>query len=198
MEMSQSHHKIHRSKGFSLAEVLIAIFILTFGLLAVAGLMSQMTVSTNTSRSSGMEVLLASEKLEDLNQYGVHGTLDSHITPGGSLTTNTTGYYDTIQVSSGQDSSSVGDIVETTIGTSGGSANYTQVKHSPNGSISVATTTGTPPTATSDMMIFDRRWLIEQDAPVTGVYRVTVWVQLQPGVGAAAQPFQTSMVRPYK
>src|ERR1700681_540411 len=102
MEMSQSHHKIHRSKGFSLAEVLIAIFILTFGLLAVAGLMSQMTVSTNTSRSSGMEVLLASEKLEDLNQYGVHGTLDSHITPGGSLTTDTTGYYDTIQVSSGQ------------------------------------------------------------------------------------------------
>src|ERR1700680_4545330 len=148
MEMSQSHHKIRGNSGFSVLEVLIAIVILTFGLLAVAGLMSQMSVSTNTSRSSGMEVLLASEKVEDLNQYGVNGTLDSHITPGGSLIADTAGYYDQIQVSSGQDASSAGDIVETTIGNSGGTANYTQIQHSPNGAISVTTTSGAPPAAT--------------------------------------------------
>src|SRR5258708_18215015 len=75
-------HKMRRASGFTLVEVVVAVFILAFGLLAVAGLMTQMSVSTNTSRSSGMEVLLASEKLEDLNAPGLS---DPYITPGGNL-----------------------------------------------------------------------------------------------------------------
>jgi Tfp pilus assembly protein PilV len=209
MEMSLSHNKTRRASGFSLLEVVIAVFILAFGLLAVAGLMTQMSVSTNTSRSSGMEVLLASEKLEDLNARGLS---DPFITPGGNLgadgsTQSVTyagvsyvvPYSDVIQVSSGADASAGGDIIETTAWTdSGGNPQYTQTTHSPKGQATVTTTAGTAPTATGDMLIFHRRWLIEKDVPVSGVYRVTVWVQLQPALAAAGKPFQTSMVRPYK
>jgi prepilin-type N-terminal cleavage/methylation domain-containing protein len=200
---------MRRASGFTLVEVVVAVFILAFGLLAVAGLMTQMSVSTNTSRSSGMEVLLASEKLEDLNARGLS---DPYITPGGNLgadgttqsvtysgVTYVVPYSDSIQVSSGADSSASGDIVETTAWTdSGGNPQYTQTTHSPKGQATVVTTAGTAPTPTADMLVFHRRWLIEKDAPVVGVYRITVWVQLQPAFGSAGLPFQTSMVRPYK
>jgi len=202
MEMSRST-KASRQSGFTLLEVVIAVFVLAFGLLAVAGLMTQASVGTNTSRSSGLEVILASEKLEDLNQLGVNGTLDSRLNPGGSLTadttTGTTSYFDTVQISSGLDASTAGDIIETTLSTSNGTQVYQQISHNPNGAASVTTNnTGAPPAATPDMLVFDRRWLIEKDAPVSGVLRITVWVRLQPAYGVAGLPFQTSSVSPYQ
>ncbi|HJX83568.1 MAG TPA: prepilin-type N-terminal cleavage/methylation domain-containing protein [Candidatus Angelobacter sp.] len=189
-------HKTGRARGFSLMEVMVAVFILAFGMLALAWSMNQLSTTTSQSRSSGVEVLLASEKLEDLNRYGASDPLLA-ASPSTSLTSDTAGYYDQIQISSGKDLNNAGDIIETTIGSSGGTANYTQIKHSPNGAISVTTTTGTPPASTADMLVFDRRWLIEKDVPLAGVHRVTVWVQLQNAPnGASAVPFQTSMVRP--
>jgi prepilin-type N-terminal cleavage/methylation domain-containing protein len=196
MEMSRST-KVNRQSGFSLLEVIVAVFVLAFGLLAVAGLMTQASVGTNNSRSSGLEVILASEKLEDLNQLGVK-SLDPRLTPGGHLNNDDIGYSDSVQISSGLDASTAGDIVETTIVTTGASPTYTQISHSPNGTASYVTNAGTPPAPTPDMLVFDRRWMIEQDAPVAGVLRITVWVRLQPAYGAAGLPFQTSSVRPYK
>ena len=190
-----------RQSGFSLLEVVVAVFVLAFGLLAVAGLMTQAAVGTNTSRSSGLEVILASEKLEDLNQLGVKAP-DQRLNPGGDLTQDDIGYSDSVQISSGlgpaPNASTTGDIVETTVVTTGASPTYTQISHSPNGTASYVTNAGTPPAPTADMLVFDRRWLIEKDAPVTGVLRITVWVRLQPAYGAAGLPFQTSSVRPYQ
>jgi len=206
--------KTNRQSGFTLLEVVIAISVLTFGLLAVAGLMSQLSLNTGASRVSGMEVLLASERLEDLNARGLS---DPNITPGGSLTADGVSqsvtyagstvivpYSDTIDVSTGSDTSSNGDIIETVVGKDSiGNADYTITDHSPAGQASsVLVDPGTPPAATSATMVFHRRWLIEKDLPVVGVYRMTVWVQLEPVVGqlsgAMAVPFQTSMERPYR
>jgi prepilin-type N-terminal cleavage/methylation domain-containing protein len=189
-----SRPKAGRESGFTLMEVLIAISILAFGLLAVAALMSQMNVSTAQSRYMSNEALLASEKLEDLNRYPA---TDPNVAGGGSLTTDSPGYFDTIQISAGAVASSNGDLLETTTGTdSTGSPNYTIVKHQPDGTATSATASGSPPAATSDMLIFDRRWLIEQNVPVTGVRRITVLIILKTAVNGQHATFQTSMVRP--
>jgi len=193
--MSQSHHKTRRKRGFTLIEVMIASSILAFGLLAVAGLMSQLTITTSQSRAAGIETILASEKLEELNQYP---TANAQLNAGGSLSVDTTGYSDSVQVSAGMDPTSAGDVVEITL-QSGGT--YSTITHSPNGAVtSVGPITGTPPVY-PDMLVFDRRWLIVTNPVVNGVTinnvrQITVWVQLTNTRNPVA-PFQTSLVRPW-
>ena len=46
------------------------------------------------------------------------------------------------------------------------------------------------------MVVFDRRWQIEQDVPVTGVRRVTVVISLHNPTKGGQATFQMSMVRP--
>src|SRR5215471_2630357 len=203
METLQSHRSARSSRGFTLIEVMGAIFLLAWGLLALAMLISRMNVNTNQSRYMSDEALLASEKMEDLNRYPV---VDPAIVAGGSLTanvtqTNTVGavtrqvdYFDSVQVSTGNGSST-----EITTGTDvNGNPNYTQVTHTPNGDALSQTIAGPAPAPTPDMLVFTRRWIIEQDVPVAGVRRVTVLVTLN---SAAAGPtssasFQATMVRP--
>ena len=197
MEQSLSHRKRRRQRGFTLIEVLIAVFILAFGLLAAAALLAQMALTSNQSRYMSIEALLASEKLEDLNRYPAS---DPAVAAGGSVdltVAGTAGYVDQIQVSAGAAASGSGDIVETTTGTdAGGSPIYTIVKHSPNGIATSQTLSGTPPAATPDMIVFDRRWQVEQDTPVTGVRRVTVVISLHNPTRGGQATFQMSMVRP--
>jgi prepilin-type N-terminal cleavage/methylation domain-containing protein len=89
-----------KQKGFALIEVMIAIFILAFGLLALAALLSQLSGSTTQSRYLGSEVMLASEKLEDLNQLDYKAYKLTALAAGGSLTANNANYFDQVQISS--------------------------------------------------------------------------------------------------
>lgn len=98
MEISKSLRKTRNEDGFALVEVMIAILILAIGLLGLAALMAQLTGTTGTSRYMGTEVMLASEKLEDLNRLQPG---DAALAPGGNLGSDVANYSDQIQVSSG-------------------------------------------------------------------------------------------------
>jgi prepilin-type N-terminal cleavage/methylation domain-containing protein len=98
MEMSKSHRRSRNDEGFALVEVMIAILILAVGLLGLAALMAQLTGTTGNSRYMGTQVMLASEKLEDLNRLKPG---DAELAAGGSLTVDKPNYSDQVQVSSG-------------------------------------------------------------------------------------------------
>jgi prepilin-type N-terminal cleavage/methylation domain-containing protein len=210
METLVLRHKSNNSRGFTLLEVMMAIVILTVGLLGVAALISKTSGNTSHSRYMSLAGMLASEKLEDLNRYP---TTDPAISfPAGSTTvgsltadtsqsvtvgavTETVDYYDQVQMSG-----TTGSVSETIKGVNtSGTTTYTTVTHTPDGTASEATTT-TAPTALSgaDPTTFRRRWIIEKDAPVKGVRRITVLVTLQNLSGAYGVTFQMSMVRPWR
>jgi hypothetical protein len=186
-------------------ETMIAIVILSVGMLSLAALMSKMTASTEQSRYMSMAALLASEKLEDLNRLPA---VDPEIavsggTSAGSLTadvgnqsvtvgssTEWVDYYDSVVTSAGN-----GSIAETLLGKdSGGRVTYNTITHQPDGTVNSVSTT-TAPAMSADALPFKRRWVIEKDTPVIGVRRITVAVSLQSPTGPAVN-FQMSMVRP--
>ncbi|HEY2393490.1 MAG TPA: prepilin-type N-terminal cleavage/methylation domain-containing protein [Candidatus Angelobacter sp.] len=161
--MSKLHRKKNREEGFALVEVMIAIVILAVGLLGLAALMAQLTSTTGSSRYSGTQVMLASEKLEDLNRLPVG---DPNLAAGGSLTTDAASYSDQVQVSSDNGTTST-----------------------------VASGTAA---ATTDLLQFRRRWVIESSPAglPAGVIRITVFVALIDGDSVSrTNTFQTSMVR---
>jgi type IV pilus assembly protein PilV len=164
METSKLHRRTRNNEdGFSLIEVMIAIVILAVGLLGLAALMAQLTGTTGNSRYMGTQVMLASEKLEDLNRLPVGNVA---LLPGGHFTGDDVGYSDQVQVSSDNGGTST---------VAAGSAG-----------------------ASSDMLLFQRRWVIEQNPAglPAGVIRITVSVSLIDGVQSArTNTFQTSMVR---
>jgi type IV pilus assembly protein PilV len=163
MEMSKLHRKAKQQDGFALIEVMIAIFILAVGLLGLAALMAQLSGTTGHSRYMGTQVMLASEKLEDLNRLPIG---DFNLAAGGNLGSDVTNYSDEVQISS-----------------ENGSANTTGAG---------AASTG------SDMLLFKRRWVVEQDPAglPANVIRITVWVALADGDKTSqGNTFQTSMVR---
>ena len=163
MEISKSHRKSSRKDGFALLEVMIAILILAIGLLGLAALMAQLTGTTGNARYMGTEVMLASEKLEDLNRLQIG---DPGLAAGGNLAADVANYSDQIQVSSDNGTTST-----------------------------VAAGTAA---ASTDMLQFRRRWVIEQNPAglPAGVIRITVFVALLDGNAVSrANTFQTSMVR---
>jgi Tfp pilus assembly protein PilV len=172
-------------------ETMVAVVILSVGLLSLAALMSQTTASTERSRYMSMATILASEKLEDLNHYP---SSDPVVAQGGSLTTDSSvgniDYFDEVLLSSGG-----GSFTETIRGKdAGGNVQYTTINHTPDGQ-ALTSSSSTAPAIGSDSLVFNRRWLIEADTPVRGVRRITVRVALANGQGAPVT-FQTSMVRP--
>jgi prepilin-type N-terminal cleavage/methylation domain-containing protein len=195
-----SHPKRHHRNGFTLIETLIAIVVLTIGLVGMAVLMSNMMTGGARSRYMSNAAMLASEELENLQRYSatapdvavtsgstagsLRSDLTSSVTSGGS--TASVDYFDSVQLSS-----TGGSISETY---SSGS-NFTTISHAPNGTITSATST-TAPTPSADTLIFKRRWVIEKDVPVAGVRRITVLVTLTDPAATKAVNFQMSTVRP--
>jgi prepilin-type N-terminal cleavage/methylation domain-containing protein len=178
-----SRRKSAPNAGFTLLEVMVAILVLTIGLVGTAALMSTTVNSTARSHLMSTAALLASEKLEDLSRFNVN---DPPVAPGGSLTGNTTNYFDNVQISVDN-----GSINETTT-TNGTSTSYVQT---PTSGMVVTPNAGLP-AATSDTITFNRRWIITNNTPTSGVRTVTVLVT---AVGQAIRPqvtFQMSMVRP--
>jgi prepilin-type N-terminal cleavage/methylation domain-containing protein len=162
METSKSHRKAG-GQGFALIEVMIAIVILAVGLLGLAALMAQLSGATGNSRYMGTEVMLASEKLEDLNRLPV-GSLA--LAAGGHLNNDDAGYSDQVQVSS--DNGTTTTVLAVTAA------------------------------ASSDMLQFRRRWVIEASPAglPAGIIRITVFVALLDGDAVSrSNTFQTSMVR---
>ena len=86
-------------KGFSLVELVIALMLLTFGLLSLASAMASTIVGQRASSSRNELGVLAEAKLEELRGYGstlAADPLRAKLTVGGSVTTSTAGYADTV------------------------------------------------------------------------------------------------------
>src|SRR5215467_2115932 len=101
MEASMSIPKKRQQGGFALVEVMMAIAILAVGLLGLAALLANLSGTTTQSRYLGAEVMLASEKMEDLNQLSA---TSATLAAGGDLNSDKTtagiAYFDTVQMSS--------------------------------------------------------------------------------------------------
>src|ERR1700719_4242749 len=147
METSLSRHKPRRQRGFTLIETMVAIIVLTIGLVATAALMSQSVNMGAHARYVSTAALLASEKMEDLSRFP---TSDPNLNAGGSLAADVAGYSDSVQITATN-----GNINESTT-ISGSTTLYTQ---RPDGVVVVTPGAGVP-AATSDMLTFDRRWQI--------------------------------------
>jgi Tfp pilus assembly protein PilV len=186
-----SKHRL--SRGFTIIELLVASFILMVGLVAVAGVVGSTLGNTARSEYMTQAATLATEKLEDLNRYP---TSDANVAvPNGisvgTLVSDTAGYYDEVYFSP-----AAGAIVETTTSLDvSNNLQYLTTSYTPDGSISAPVTTSTAP-STAGSSVYDRRWIIELNQPVTGVRRVTVLVILKNQQIHPPVTFQMSMVRP--
>ncbi len=193
------------ARGFTLVETLVAMMVLSIGLVALGGLAAQTMSGTTRSRFISVSADLATEKLEDLsrwptfdpNVYAASGATvgaltsdqSANVTSGG-IPTELVNYYDDVEIS---DSS--GAISETLSQVISGSTSYKTTSHNPDGTLTISTNSSNA-AADANAVAFHRRWTIEMDQPVTGVRRVTVLVTLS---SLSIQPpvsFQMTMVRP--
>jgi type IV pilus assembly protein PilV len=182
--------KSRRVSGFSIVEVLVAITVLSIGLIAMAGLVGFSLSGTERARYMALATTLTSEKLEDLNRWR---SVAPQVAAGGSLsadtTVGTTNYFDDT------DLSNTNGQVSETVAVPGG---YSTITHKSTGEI---TTTNTAAPTGTGMVVFHRRWLIESNPVVNGITltgdrRVTVLVT---GTNLTVHPaisFQMSMIRP--
>jgi prepilin-type N-terminal cleavage/methylation domain-containing protein len=191
-------------RGFSLLEVLVALTVLSVGLVAGAAVMTQMMKGTSRNEYLGLAAMLASEKLEDLNRWPVSdpnvavtngataGSLaaDTRASVTVGAVTETVDYYDQVVLSA-----SSGSVAESVSGLNGsGQVQYTTTTHQPDGT--VTTVTAATPGNAGGTVTFKRRWLIEKDQPVGGVKRVTVIVMMVNSPVIPVPSFQMTMVRP--
>lgn len=196
MAASRFSRKLQGQAGFTLIETMVAVVVLTIGLVAMAALMTDMMKNTSRSRYMSEAAILASEKLEDLNKYpasdpevAVLGAVAGSL--GGDASNGGVNYFDDVSIGTAS-----GGITETISGDNGaGGTTYTTVVHSPDGTIT-STTAAAAPAIAPTTLIFHRRWLIEKDTPVIGVRRVTVLVTLTNPPLTRNLSFQMSTVRP--
>jgi prepilin-type N-terminal cleavage/methylation domain-containing protein len=215
-----SHHRAasrprgRSQRGFTLLETMVAIVVITAGLIAVGALVGNMHTMTSKSRYVSVQAYLASEKMDEMsrypgNQYSTNGPDPNIWAPdggtAGDLTTQSTAtvtsggttvnvdYYDLVQISAGQ-----GTMSETTKrrDLTTNAVTYTTISQDVSGTFTTSQS-ATAPTVSSDSLYFERRWLIEKDPPglPKGVRRITV-VVLDNNASAQTKPFQVTMVRP--
>ena len=205
--MPNSFHKQSAQRGFSLIEAVIAILVLTIGLVSMAMLISSTMSSTTESKFLSLASLLASEKLEDLDRWN---SIDPHVAvtggaSAGSLTADTgpvsvtsngitepVTYYDEVALGANQ-----GTYSEVVSGLIGGATNYVTTSFLPAGGTPQISTSTTAPGSYS----FKRRWVIETNPAVngtviTGLHRITVLVLSQDPAVKPPVKFQMSLVRP--
>ncbi len=84
-----------RQAGFTLVEALIAMVILSFGLIAVTNLMLVATTSNTVGNQSTAAASVASQRMDQLKALSFTNV---GLTPGGSVTADTNGYFDDTQV----------------------------------------------------------------------------------------------------
>lgn len=205
METFPLLHKVATRRGFSLIETMIAILVLSVGLVALGGLVAQSLNGTSRSRFSAVAADLATEKLEDLsrwptfdpNIYAASGTtvgsltsdISTNVTPGG-LPTQLVNYFDDVEISDTN-----GAISETVSQVVSGSTSYKTTSHNPDGTITTSSST-VQTAADANATGFHRRWTIEMDQPVTGLRRITVLVTLENTPMRPPVSFQMTTVRP--
>ena len=82
--------------GFSLIEVLIAMLVVTIGLVSMAQLMAVTTVVHSDARETSVSTELAQAKLDELTGLNMATAAAVQITPGSpdSLEENVAGYFD--------------------------------------------------------------------------------------------------------
>lgn len=192
------------ASGFSLVETMVAVLVLSIGLLSVAALSTKMVSGTSQSHYMSLAADLASEKLEDLNRwpsfdpnvYAASGSTEGSLSSDTSDTVTSGGigpelvdYYDDVSIAD-----SNGAISETISITSGGSTSFKTTTHNSDGTVTTTTTTSAP--SISGSIEFHRRWTIEMDQPVTGVRRITVLVSLPAEGNLPAGTYQMTTVRP--
>lgn len=185
---------------------MVAIGVLTVGLMSIAALMANVYKNTVRSRYMLSAARLASEKLEDLTSYGLSDPR-AHLA-GGSLTADTApsaqtwnsgtvyvNYYDTVTLNN-----ATGSMSETYEILNGSNVQYVTQSFAANGILQWNTASGYPsaPSSTAPTVgeTYDRRWTIQANTPVTGLYMITVLVTLENGSISPPVTFQMSTVRP--
>jgi prepilin-type N-terminal cleavage/methylation domain-containing protein len=203
--MAQSLFNKKQIRGFTLTEVMVALFVLAVGLSSVAALLATTVKGTSTTEYMTQAATLTSEKLEDLNRFP-SGDPNVAVISGstaGSITTDTSAnvtsnsvtelveYYDEVFFSP-----TAGSISETISGLDGsGNVQYTTTAQQPNGTVTV-TQSNSRTALINGSIYFKRRWVIEKNQPITGLRRITVYVYLENLSVAPNVSFQMSLVRP--
>ncbi len=91
--------------GFTLIELMIAIVMLSFGLLGMAGLMVSSTQVQQLATTRSQMTLVAESKLEELRSYGMTAATDPlrvRLNVGGSMAAPMAGYADSAQAPGGR------------------------------------------------------------------------------------------------
>jgi Tfp pilus assembly protein PilV len=196
---------------------MVAIAVLTIGMISVAALATTMLATGKRSKYMTLASTLASEKLEDLSRWpadepqvcvptgqtsvgaltGSDPAPQTITCPSPSTNSATVVYNDDVSIdfSNGNSdcpNSKGGCFAETVSGLNGTNVQYTTTYHSPDGRITTPTATSSPNTR----ITFHRRWLIEADTPIAGVRRMTVLVTLKDATVQPPVSFQMSAVRP--
>ncbi len=183
-------HKRVRSHGFSMLEVVVALAILSVGVMAAAALTAKMLATGRQSKvhepgvDPGFRKTRRPESLQperpaglrsrrDAYEYADVGNLGTDVLqsttcPGAPMGTSysaTVAYYDNVSISLSDSASdcpnpTAGCFSETVSGLSGGSTVYSTTYHSPDGQIVTPTASTTAPTNVT----FHRRWIIEGNA----------------------------------
>ena len=204
-----------RSRGFTMIETMVAITVLSIGLISVAALAATMLTTGKRSKYMSLASTLASEKLEDLSRYAPSApqiclptgstsvgniTADAPIQtvtcPNSDTNSLSVAYDDDVDISFGTGGGDCpnegGCFAETIASISNGTTQYSTTYHSPDGVVKTSTST----TSSSQALAFHRQWLIEGDTPVAGVRRITVLVTLKNNVVNPPVRFQMSAVHP--
>ena len=102
---SRTRRLVRGRRGFGLVELMVAIIMLSVGMLGMASLMARALRRERLS-STRMEVSsLAEAKFEELRAYGAlhyQHALRARLNPGGSLTLNATNYTDSLTALNGR------------------------------------------------------------------------------------------------